>query len=301
MMSALLTVGVLALFRLVAVTPLSALSDSPLPLCGTLVVVVRNRDGFVIAADKRTYDTIRGDRDATQKIFPVGKYTALWAVGVPAFADRNRPGRMLYDADALAADWLRHRELSGNLDGYWTPLGNMLVKQLQTLFGPVPRDYWPAAQENNILFKLVVAHWNRQHRKPTLTQVTIYYDAGQVTVQAFGSSVSQLDVSTAGPYIFGNIHVWQELAHGNLSSFDGWRRDAAISHLFGPPKPMASISRQEAEAFALGLIGATSMLLPTIDASTNHVGPTADVALLSVDAGFVWLHEGVHTPEVPKP
>src|SRR4051794_25245161 len=51
----------------------------------SLFLATATRDGVVLAADKRTWDPLRGVRDDQEKVVRLGTHTALATTGLPRF------------------------------------------------------------------------------------------------------------------------------------------------------------------------------------------------------------------------
>ena len=273
-----------------------------LPSSGTLVIIVPTRDGFVIAADRRTNDVVRGDLDTTLKIKRVGQFTALTITGNSTFLDRATM-KVRYDAEEIAVNVLGADDLTGTLSKYWTPLAMSLTDKFKQYLSNYPLSQWPPAMDtfpDNALFQMEVVHYDRRAKQMTVNNLVVLYRPalGTPWVEPSVGEYPPEKLRDSEPMAFGNVKAYLELSDGHDRRFDKWRKQRSIRKLLGKHVPANHVSKRDALKFCQQMIRASAEILPLIDTSPNHVGTTMDVALLSSGAGFGWLYRSEPIPNL---
>jgi hypothetical protein len=271
-----------------------------LPKSGTLVIIVPTKDGFVIAADRRTNDSVRGDLDITLKIGRVGQFTAITVTGDSTWLDRATM-KVRYDAVEIAEDILSADDLTGALSQYWTPLAMSLTGKFKQYLSSYPLSQWPPAMDtlpDNALFQMQVIHYDLRARQMTVSNLVVLYrpQFGNPWVQASIGDYVPEQLRDSEPMAFGNIKAYVELRDGHDRRFAKWRKERSIRKLLGKHIPANRVSKRDALMFCQQMIRASAEVLPLIDTSPNHVGTTMDVALLSSGTGFGWLYRSNPIP-----
>jgi hypothetical protein len=111
--------GLVLLFLLVP-TELPALSA--LGVKGTLVVVVPNEEGLLVCADRRSYDPIRGDVDASVKIGKLNEWAAVASTGNTTYA-RRTDFSVDYDSNEEAEKFVAANGFAPSI-AYWKLLAS---------------------------------------------------------------------------------------------------------------------------------------------------------------------------------
>jgi hypothetical protein len=260
---------------------------------GTLVVIVPTRDGFVIAADRRTTDQVRGHLDSTLKVRKIGKYTVVASIGSSEWADGTTL-KTSYSADDIAEEFLGSKDLNGGMSDYWDPLASVLVERFEHNLAKYPISEGPSAHDSldNSLFQLLVVHYDQRAKETTVNRLVVLYrpTLGTPWMQVNLRGYSQGDLLDSEPMAFGNVAAYLELRDGHDGRFDGWRSDRPIKKLLGRHVPKNRASKDDAKRFCRDIINASAEMLPLIDSSPSNVGLTVDIGLVSQKSGFRWLY-----------
>jgi len=268
------------LFFACAIGALTAQTPA-IPVAGTLIVAVPTRDGLMIAADRRTYDSARGDLDTTLKIRPIGPFTAITTTGNATWMDSSTL-QVAYNAKDIAEAFFREHEPQGNLAQLWDPLARTLLRKFKEYLEDHPVR---TSDLQNPLFQMEIFHYEPASKVTTIHNLRILYNAEPGQPQWDVQPLS----ANSGPIAFGNTLAYRELSNGNDARFDHWRHDAALRKLMGKPLPANRISKEDALRFCQQIIRASAQMLPLIDRSDDHVGATMDVALIA-KTGLIWTY-----------
>jgi len=277
--------------------PSSVIAKSErLSITGTLVTAVSTRDGLVIGADRRTNDFVQGDRDTTVKLTSIGRFIVVAGTGFSMFSQSaEHPEIIVYNASSIAAEYLRHRDLSRSVQSHLEPLGRMLISRLQQVLDPQA----PPRLPDNSVLQLVLAHIDAVGRQ-SLHAVRIIYVPLRSGGSYFATTQSFADFPSGMPRLFGNTLGLEVLQSGD-PRFERWRRDAAIMALHRAPRGSGNVTAQEAVEYVKAITRATAAIIPYVDTSSNHVGSTVDIGILKTHSGFHWLYRDKQESRVSAP
>jgi len=262
-----------------------------LPLTGTLVLVMPTVSGLVVAADRRTFDPIRGDTDSTIKIVTANQ-TAVFTTGVASWADAHS-FRTVFDATDVAANYIREGKIRGALIPNLQDLTQRVRDGYSKHLLSIPRKFWPQDGE---LFQLGIVQYDETDGSLRLFLCLYEYKQEyqgespffEWTVKGFRYNG---DLKFGMPLAFGNTSVFTELMRGKDARFDVCRRDPKIAPYMNLRKQLslAEVSNDQAVACCRQLIKISSDKLSLVDHSDHHISPTCDVAFVG-STGFKWLY-----------
>lgn len=270
-----------------SLAPLALSAQTFIPVSGTLIVAVPTREGIVIAADRRTFDSVRGDLDTTLKIRPIGQFLAITSTGNATWMDASTL-KIAYNAKDIAEEFFHEQLPVDGLPEDWEPLARRLLGRFKKYLADYPIL---SSDLQDPLFQMEIFHYDPRTKQATVHNLRILYNAPPGSPQWDVKPLS----ADSGPIAFGNTLAYRELSDGHDPRFDHWRHDAAIVKLLDKPLPANRISKEDALRFCQQIIRASAEMLPLIDHSDDHVGTAMDVALIS-KKGFVWLYRDQSTP-----
>lgn len=267
-------------------------SPATLAVAGTLVVVVPNQEGLLICADRRTYDSERGDVDTNLKIGKLNKWAAVASTGHTTYRRRS-DFSVEYDANVEAGKFVAANGFSPSA-AYWNSLEAQIEADFTRYAGKHP-GWKPQNPSDHILFQTIFSYFDHA-QKPHVVRIRFYFDG---TMR--GNDCTELPLTSF--LTFGNTAVPLELLHGKDPRFEDLRSQLRMKPFLTGPVRADSVTPDDAKSFALWLIRVTSEMTHLLENSTDHVGPTADCAMVSRTRGFYWfpVDAGKHPPQPKEP
>lgn len=244
------------------------------PLEATLVVGVTVRDGWVVCADKRVYDRARGDVDEAVKVSRIPGDALVAFIGGHRFyrLRAERDGRFTLLPDIFNAERSLHLFLKGRRfvdnKAFWHDIGGHLKNQLTEVFAREP-NLQANSHEN---FKAVF-FWLGADRRPRRRVLNvIFVRTSNVTWNVDDTRIERGNKSAV--VLEGSLA--NELSEGQDRRFDAVRGHPQVKPFLRAQPAKASVSRQDAEAFAKRLIELASQRLAELQLTDGHVSPTSD-------------------------
>jgi hypothetical protein len=240
---------------------------------GTLVVAVPVREGLVVCADKRLYNSEAGTfTDNYTKIRKVDNNSLFVATNTVGFYDRQTR-TMEFDAFQIATNYVAaHNYADGRK--FWDGLKKEINDRLRGYFAKRKFAEWPDSDRasNNLLFNLVF-YSVRDNRAWSQT-LRVFYEKKQTPVIYIPDPVSE-EVRT--PKLTGKgREVMTYLARNPAAA-----ADPAIQQFDETRFNLQTTTAPDAVEFARKLFQLTSTGVPQA-----NVSPTFDCALLDYATGF---------------
>lgn len=239
----------------------------------SLVVAVPTRTGWVVCADKRVINPLRGTRDDDTKVHRIAPAAILATTGTLRFTEQ-------IDGDTFvtrfsASDSVKRVVSTNTFAGtseYLRALADAVVSDFNAYLSSIPQTEWPDIDESpdSALFQLPV-FWMTRDGVPEMALLRLPW---RRTLEAEIRQSRPDD--QLRPAAFGNLRVWLEVVRGHRPEFDDVRRDAGIRRFVRDAYQRQAVSPREAEAFARRFILLTHQRLPVLQGGEPDVGPTAD-------------------------
>jgi hypothetical protein len=272
----------LTITTLLLISPVASSIAEVLSSKGTLVVIVPNADGLLICADRRSYDLVRGDTDINLKIGRLDKWAAVASTGNTTYL--NRPSFAVgFDANKEALEFAASNGFDPS-PAYWSALATRIATDLGLYAHQYPGWSLPISPDH-VLFQIIFAYIHAKAPHVTVMKFLVYPTGWKAEPMEYGAD----ELSGKLPLSFGNVAVPLELQQGKDPRFDDLRSQVHMKPFFDGTIRAESATLKDAKSYALWLIRVTSERTHLLENSTNHVGPTADCAIISPTKGFSWL------------
>lgn len=252
-------------------------------LSATLIVTAPYKTGVVICADKRGYDSVRGDQDDSVRLFQLAKSSAYVTTGVSKFLGFPSFQELWNAATMISAYYhgtdFTHESLQGVFNSVDSSFREYLTR--------IPLSWRPADAYTSpdCLFQIIFMFVNADHR--------VGIEGFQYCYQSNGLSIDTNGPSGSFPAreanAFGNTAVWMEINHGNDKRFDKFRADPLLKRFIIDKDNPSSIGKNTALEFGRKIISVTSENTHLIENTTYHVSPDCNCAYLDQELGFEWI------------
>lgn len=263
------------------------IAGTSLGASGTLVVIIPNKDGLLICADRRSYDAVRGDVDNDLKISQLTPWATVASTGTSKYL-RLPTFSIGFDANKEAQSFVVANGFSPSM-AYWSSLATRVETDFNRYASEYP-NWKPPIPPDHVLFQMIFAYF--LGKDPHVTVIRLLLDGttwGAEMGQYMGDQLSGQLLLT-----FGNVAVPLELQHGRDPRFDDLRSQSKMQPFLTGTARAESTTPDGAKTFALWLIQASSERTHLLEHSTDHIGPTADCAMVSRTHGFYWLSSQDH-------
>jgi len=256
---------------------------------GTLIVAVPTRTGWLVCADKRTYDRVRGDKDDVTKLLGIGSAifgstgnADFYGLLTDRITGRESAGAILFSAEDVVNRFAATNAFS-DTSSFWTGLMHELTTEFESFLRRIPSTWWPesGAPPDSALFQLPF-FWVDSGSVPHGTLLRFHYKRQSPFSIEIRKHDLQAEKITDNIKViaFGNIAVYEEIMNGKDKRFDDLRQDKEIRRLFFDKPARTTVTETEAEAFGRRFIVLTSERTHLIENTTFHVGPTADCVVI---------------------
>lgn len=259
---------------------------------GTLVVSIPTVDGLVICADKRSYDSVRGDLDNNQKIIQIDKYSSFVITGTPLYLSKKNYDT-LFSAEKVILDYLKFHSIDE--ENIIESLGQHICYIFDNFIKKQKFEEWPLSDEesNYELFQVCFFTFSKTYncfKYPAFK--FIYQKKYPEPILAFQPLIYRNEDSTLiTPLIFGNLKVYNKIKTENDFRFKVYKDEPLIKKFLLNNTTKVSVTLDETIKFCKLFFYINYKMTPLIDNSNHHIGPTVDMALINPQNGFKWIYQ----------
>ena len=249
------------------------------PLRGTLVVAVPVKEGLVVCADKRLFNTQAGSfADSFVKIRRVNNSALFVATHTVGFFNAQS-GKTEFDAFEIVSKYVAKNDLEAGKP-FWDGLKREITAQIRAYLGKRKFAEWPETDvaNNELLFNLLF--YSVKENRATGQSVKVFYKKSRTPVIFVADPITE-EIKT--PKLGGK---GKDLLN-YLALNPSVAQDPLIARFDQANFSVQTTSARDAVSFAQKLFALTSTALPQA-----RVSSTFDCALLGYQSGFQWLQSG---------
>jgi hypothetical protein len=205
---------------------------------GTLIVAVPTSTGWLVCADKRTYDRVRGDRDDVTKLLVIGSAifgstgtSSFYELRMDRITGRESIGARLFSAEDVVRRFAATHAFT-DTSRFWTGLAHELGTEFENYLRSLPNTWWPESGNppDSALFQLpffwvdsgsvphgTVWRFNYRRQNPPFIEIRKHdLPADEIT-------------NNVKAQVFGNIAVYEEITNGQDKRFGDCLRSASFA------------------------------------------------------------------------